>query len=709
MRNTALLTGAPAPRALLSVAMLVAAAPPAAAQDEAAWARSVTISRDHFGVPHVEGPTDASVVFGFGYAQAEDGFAHLEDNYIRALGRGAEVHGETAVADDRLARALEIPRLSREEYARAAPRMRKLYRAFAAGMNFYLWTHPEVKPALLRRVEPWYPLALLRFKYFQLEFVGYAGLDRRTLEVSARPAGERSQGSNGWALAPRRSASGHALLLINPHIAFLGVGQYYEGHLRSGEGWNLSGVTRYGFPFPYMGHNEALGWTYTDNYHDHGDLYLETFDDPRDSLAYRYGKRHRRAVQWTDSIRVATGAGMEVRGLSFRRTHHGPILSAYQGRPVALRMARMEDGGWFEQWYEMGKAGSLAQFRRALARMAISYMNVTYADRDGNIYYVYNGAIPRRSTGFDWSAPVDGSDPETEWHGFHSLDELPQVLNPPSGFVQNCNSSPFATTDGPGNPDPTRFPRYMIGPEVDNARARVSRRILSGADSVSFDQWSRLALDTRVLEASAEIPRLRAALAAEPASQRRERLAPLVAELESWDGVSRTGSVAMTLFASYFRARPRDEADAAGRLAALDSARGGLERDWGRWRVEWGEINRLQPVLRDGSQPFSDARPSLPVAGGPGPIGIVFNFYTDDVPGQKRRYGMAGNSYVSVVEFGLVPRARSIVYFGQSTDPASPHFADQAPIYAAGQFKPAWFTREEIRANLERRYRPGGA
>lgn len=697
----------------LSLFLLVFVIPALMMGQDTAQERSSTIYRDTWGVPHIYGPTDASVVFGLAYAQAEDNFAHLQDNFLRALGRAAEVHGEGSLQDDQIARALEIPRLAREEYERSSPRMRALYDAYAAGLERYAAKHPEA-PRVLQRFEPWYPLALMRFKYQQLEFLGYAGLDFKNLRVAVPDPAEKPQGSNSWAAGPSRSASGHPLLFINPHVGFFGPGQYYEAHLHSDEGWSFSGVGRYGLPFPYMGHNGALGWAHTDNYPDHGDLYMETFDDPSDPLAYRYGSGHRTATRWTEEIRVKTEKGIEARRFVFRKTHHGPILSEHEGKPVAVKLAKMEEGGWLDQWYEMSRARSLAEFKQALRRVAIPYMNITYADRDGNILYVYNGTVPRRSAKFDWSRPVDGSDPETEWQGFHPFEELPQVLNPASGFVQSCNSSPFATTTA-GNPDPADFPKYMIGPETDNGRARVSKLILAGREKFTFEDWTRAATDTRVLEAEEQIPELVAEWE-RLEGERKEALAPLIAELKAWDRVGRLDSVAMTLFVEWLDRR-RSPSGATGewaRVRTLEDARRELERAWGTWRVAWGEINRLQRTSWTGTEAFSDERPSLPVPGGPGWLGIVFNFYTRRPsavnPGataaSKRRYGVMGNSYVSVVEFAPRVKARSIVYFGQSGDPKSPHYFDQAPLYARGEFKPAWFTLEEIKANLERAYQP---
>jgi acyl-homoserine-lactone acylase len=698
----------------LACAPLLAAGPSPDAR--ARLAKSVTIYRDHYGVPHVYGATDAGVVFGLAYAQAEDNFAQVEDNFIRSLGRGAEVHGEETLRDDQVARALEIPRLAREEYERATPKMRALYDAYAAGLDFYLAKHREVKPALLKGFAPWYPLALMRFKYYQGEFIGYAGLADKELHATVEK-GERPQGSNAWAVSGAKSASGHPLLLINPHIAFFGTAQYYEAHLHSDEGWSFSGVGRFGLPLPYMGHNEALGWAHTDNYPDTGDLYLESFDDPAHPLAYRYGAGHRTAVEWSEGVRIKTASGVEKRRFTFRKTHHGPILGARDGKPVAVRLAKLAEGGWLDQVYEMTRARSLAEFKTALRHGAIPYMNVTYADRDGNIFYAYNGAVPKRSPKFDWRKPVDGSDPATEWQGYHAFDELPQITNPASGFVQSCNSSPFVTTAG-GNPDPAAFPKYMIGPEGDTPRAQVSREILADRPQFSFDEWARAATDTRVLEARKQIPELfdewLHLRKEDPA--RAAALAPLIDELKGWDRVSRIDSAAMTLFTFWLHRYdpPEGAKEPWLRIKALEEAKAELERDWKTWKVAWGEINRLQRVDWSGREPFSDARPSLPVPGGPGWTGIVFNFYQrrdggrpEAAPGAKRRYGLYGNSYVSVIEFAPAVRARSIVYFGQSADPKSPHYFDQAPLYARGEFKPAWFTLEEIKAHLERAYHPG--
>ncbi len=720
--------------------------------DGQALADAVTIYRDEFGVPHIYGPTDESVVFGAAYAQAEDNWWQVEDNFVRSLGRGSELYGQETLLDDYLARALEIPRLSLAEYERAPAEMRALYDAYAAGFNFFLESRPDVERRLLDRVEPWHTLALIRFKYHHNEYIGYAGLRREdSQEVlngnrvrdeirteaggtsSALPSlafrnapavgGERPVGSNEWALAGSRTASGYPMLLINPHVPFFGLSQYTEVHLESEEGLVFSGLSRFGFMLPYMGHNERLGWAYTDNYSDIGDLYLEWIDWA--DSTYRYGDETRELAVWVDTIGVREGDRVEPRAYRFYKTHHGPILGVRGPddgppevagftaplRPLAVRLTKLEEGEWYRQWYEMMRARSLDEWRTAVARLAVPYMNTMYADADGNILYIYNAAIPRRSPDYDWSRPVDGSDPGTEWDGYHALDELPQFLNPETGYLQNTNSNPFTATEGLADTR-DQLPPYLVGRETDNARARSSRRLLADLRDATLADFERAALDTRLFAAEEMLAELFAEVA-RLEEEDPDRAAPLrepVEALRAWDGVSAIESEATTLFVSWaerWDGASRGEPVEWAAVRALERALTALERDWGSWRVAWGEANRVQRPDASGRVPFDDARPSLPVPGAPGWLGSVFTFHTRRAPAGKRGYGVHGNSFVKVVELGPQIRARSVLTFGQSGHPQSPHYFDQAPIYAAPGLKPAWFARDSVEAHAARVYSPG--
>ena len=672
-------------------------------------AHSVTIYRDSYGVPHVYGPTDASCVFGYAYAQAEDNFWQVEDNYLQALGRAAEVDGEEALTADLLNRTLEISTLSVAEYKNASPRTRELCDALAEGLNYFLERNPQVKPRLIAHFEAWQAIALMRFEVYQLFVYETQDLNLdETKTASRRIADETAPGSNAWAISPQKSASGYAMLFINPHVFFFGPTQFYEGHLHSNEGWNISGASVLGMPFPVIGHNEYLGWTHTVNYPGISDLYREQFDDPHDPLAYAYAGSHRRATEWTEIIKIKSDHGVESKSFTVRKTHHGPVLLRKGNQGLALRLAKLEEGGLIDEWYAMGKAHSLTEFKAAMSRLAIPMFNTIYADREGKIFYVYNAAVPRRSAKVDWTKPLDGSSPESEWQGYHKFEELPQLTNPPAGFLQNCNSTPFLTTTD-GNPVKDSYPAYMVH-EPDTPRARVSRRILSAKDKFSFDEWVRAAFDTSVLQAETFVPalvdeweKLKQADAA-----RAEKLSAAVAELKSWNRVSTTDSKAMTLFAlSSERASRTRDAAPWPRIRALETVVNNLERDWGTWQVAWGEINRLQRVHTSGNELFSDTRASFPVAGAAGPLGIIFNFYTRPEKGQKRRYGYLGDSYVSAIEFGRELKARSLLVFGESADPVSPHYLDQARLYTTGEMKPSWFTLPEIKQHSERSYHPG--
>ncbi len=726
-------------RLTLKLLFLLSAAPLAAATelDGAAEARSARaaeatlIHRDVWGVPHVSADTDAHAVFGFMYARAEDEFYAIERAVLTMTGRSAAAYGEAGLAGDILIRAFEIPRRAREGFDAAPEPVRALCVAAADALNFYLANHPEEEPLLLSRFEPWHFVACeygMHVGYLSLARTGIEGAD---LIKNADPrAQEHADGSNVWAIAPQRTRDGHALLYINPHIP---LHEVYEAHVRSDEGWNISGGGAYGSGiFPMFGFTDHHGWSFTVNYPDIVDVYLETFDDPARPLAYRYDAGHREAEEWTETIDIKTDSGLAEREVTLRRTHHGPILAERDGRHLAVRIAGLECAPPLLQKYEMSKAKSFEAFKQAVARLAIPFHNIMYADAEGNIWYVYNATMPRRDARIDWTQPVDGSDPATEWRGYHSLDELPQMLNPKSGWMQNCNSSPFTTTaPGGGNPERETFANY-IARDGDDPRVNMSHSILSANDDFTLDELARVAFDTHVYEADIWAPRLVRAWerlssdgetessegasveTAQPAeSQHSAYSAALPAAVDAlarWDRTLALDCPVSTIFMFWYEtnyARLADAPDDEALIESLDAIVSAVEKSAGTWRVPWGSVNRHQRNDLRVGEANSDERPSLPIAGGHGLAGVSFTYLARLAPRSSKRYGYHGHSYVAVVEFGDTVEARTIVPFGNSRHPDSPHYFDQGSLYAAGRFKPAWFAPAAIEAHLERTYHPG--
>lgn len=707
------------------------AAPTQAADlDPESLAASVTIYRDGWGVPHIDGPTDASVVFGFAYAQAEDYFWQIEDNYLLALGRYAEFHGSIGLNSDLLNRAFEVVSRSKDGFGKQHEKSQEICRAYAAGLNYYLSKHPEVKPRAITRFEPWMLVAFNRQLIIELcyRFTGLSG----TFAPREHPLIYTSRGSNAWAIAPDRTRSKHPILMINPHQPWFGFGQFYEGHLRSGEGWNFSGATFFGLPLPLLGHNEYCGWAGTTNEPGCGDAWRETFDDPRNPLHYKYGEGYRVATEWKDTVAIrGSGSNVEQRAYTFRKTHHGPVVSKEdETHYLSGNIARMFESDLIAQGLQLMRARNLGDFKNALRSLNFQYTNLIYADREGNIFYIYNGIVPKRDLSFDWSKPVDGSDPRTEWKGFHSIEELPQVLNPISGFVQNCNSSPFTTTDD-GNPFLLDFPPYMARGDKndDKRRAKMARMRLRAMHDATFEQAIELAYDNSLYWPMVELPSYQRDFERLKKDNPRlaEEVAPYLEHLLDWDCRTAFDSTQATLCLAWYEELygfgyphetllPRYIENPDLRFQALINAADALKKMHGDWKVAWGSIHRIQRRANVSDFlliPFREDLPSIPSLGAPSPLGVLFTqIYTPSVnipfvKRQRQKFGVVGATYLAIIEFGEKVRPATLINFGQSGDPHSPHFFDQAKLLSERKLKPSLFDWDDVKAAARRVYQPG--
>ena len=517
------------------------------------------------------------------------------------------------------------------------------------------------------------------------------------------------------------------MLFINPHQPWYGSGMFTEMHVRSDEGWNFSGTMFPGSPFPTAGFNERLGWAYKVNKADIADVYRVTFDHPSNPLSYRYGDSYRQAEEWRDKISVKVGDTVEERTYVFRKTHYGPVISKEDENTfLSVRVPKLYEGSRMVQALAQTKSRNFEEWYSAASMLLLQTFNTIYADADGNIFYLYNGTVPRRHSGNDWTKPVDGSDPKNEWKGFHPIEELPQVLNPPSGFVQNCNSTPFTTTDD-GNPSMNDFPAYMVEDKyVDMRRAKMSRYLLRRATNLTFEDWQRLAYDTTLYWPLTELPRYKVHHAALETADLDlfKRVAPYLNHLLDWDCKSAVDSTQATLAVEWYEQlygrgypvetlRPRFVGDIPARFQALVDAAKRLESLYGSWKVPYGDIHRIQRhafYSSTGSVPFDDREESLPLAGVRGPLGVAFTIYhtpPTNSEHRKRQYATTGSSYMAVYEFGDRVKAASYLHYGQSHVPDSPHFFDQARLLSERKFKPAWFYWEDVLAHTERAYRPG--
>jgi acyl-homoserine-lactone acylase len=713
---------------LLGVVMLSTTAG-AADRHPVAHYRDVTIARDAFGIAHIRGRTDADAVFGMMYAQAEDDFPRIERNYLTAMGRLAEAEGETALWSDLRQRLfLDLDTLPKE-YRRSPPWLRALMDAWAAGLNHYLATHPTVQPRVITHFEPWMALA------FSEGSIGgdiERGVDLAALETfygggrstgSARLADAgrliEPKGSNGIAIGPSRSASGYPLLWINPHTSFFFRA---EQQVTSAQGLDVYGASTWGQFFVYQGFNRHLGWMHTSSGVDTIDEFAVQVARRGGKLSYRYGAAWRPIRQRTVSLGVRQPDGViATKRVTVLATHHGPIIRQENGRWIAVAMLNSPRAA-LEQSYLRTRAASLADYLAVSDRKANASNNTILAAADGTIAYLHPQFVPVRNDRFDYTRPVDGSDPATDWHGLHALKDLPQVVRPATGWVVNTNNAPW-TAAGADSPKSADFPRYMdqLG---ENPRGEHATALLSRGALLTPQTLTRTAFDSFLPLFDQQIPLLRRGYDALPARDAaRRRLAAPLAMLTGWDRRWGTESEATTLAVHWGEALWASEGPKAAaanmpifaylaarttdrdRVAALDAAIARMQRDFGSWRIAWGRINRFQRLDGAIAPRFDDKAPSLPVAFTSGNFGSLASFGVDRQPGQRCLYGTSGNSFVAVVEFGPTVRAWAVSAGGESGDPAARHFDDQATRYASGDLRPIILDP----AAAGRPYRPGDA
>ena len=693
------------------------------------YADNVEIIRDDFGVPHIYGKTDADAVFGLLYAQCEDDFNRVEQNYIWATGRLAEVEGEDALYSDLRAKLFMTEEEAIANYEKSPEWLKELCDAFAAGINFYLKNHPEVKPKLLTHFEPWMPMYfsegsiggdIERISIDKIKAFYEGGMEiPKSKEIALKKAEETAepQGSNGIAISGKLTQSGNTMLLINPHTSFFFRG---EVHVVSEEGLNAYGAVTWGQFFVYQGFNEKTGWMHTSTYTDVMDEFKESITQIEDKLVYQYGEELRPVTVGEIALNYKDGDEIKTKKFSTYRTHHGPITHITDGQWTASSMM-WEPLKALEQSYIRTKQTGYDGFRKMMDIRTNSSNNTVYADAEGNIAYFHGNFIPKRDTIYDYSQPVDGSNPKTDWQGLHSVDENILILNPENGWFQNCNSTPF-TAALEFSPKKADYPNYM-SKDQENFRGVHAINLLTNKSGYTLDSLIKVAHDPYLPAFEKLIPGLVEAY--EKYDDKNPKLKEPIEVLKQWDLKTSKESVAMTLAHYYGTMYGKIGESPVGfsdmekmnyfgtkspfgeRLHVFDAVINQLNSDFGTWKMPWGEVNRYQRLNGAIRQPFNDSLPSIPIGFASGRWGALAAFGARYDNNTEKIYGTRGNSFVAVVEFGDKVKAKSILAGGQSGDPKSPHFNDQIQDYAAMNFKDVAFYKEDVLKRVEKSYHPG--
>jgi acyl-homoserine-lactone acylase len=686
-----------------------------------ARAESVEIIRDEWGIPHIFGKTDADTVFGTLYAQAEDDFNRIEENYLNAMGRLSEAEGEGELYRDLRMKLFIDPKTLKQQYTESPPWLKRLMDAFADGLNYYLHTHPETIPRVLFHFEPWMALSFSEGSIGgDIERVQLQDLQNfygpNDLVAQRKSANDNEpRGSNGFAISPKNSSSGNALLLINPHTSFFFRS---EVHMVSEEGLNAYGAVTWGQFFVYQGFNEKTGWMHTSSRADAIDEYSEKIIERADGFYYQYGDQELKLQEKIVELKFLKANQLHSRKFNVYFSHHGPIIRSEEDRWVSIKLMQKPVEA-LTQSYMRTLARSYEDFNETMELRTNSSNNTVFADSDGNIAYYHGNFIPRRDPQFNWNSPLDGSNPLTEWNGLHALDEMITLLNPENGWIQNTNNWPFSAA-AEFSPKPEDFPGYMAN-NSENPRGIHAVRVLENEKSFDLNSLLAAAYDSQL---PAFEPLIETLIETAKEEQQSEKINAAINVLSTWDFRFSLESVETSLASFWgdelFRtALPLaasnkiniydflNDESAPLMLDALKEAIRLLESSFGHWLVPWGEVNRYQRNNGNIVQQFDDSLPSLPVAFASSRWGSLASFGARAYPGTRRLYGNSGNSFVAAVEFGDRVKARAITVGGLSNNPSSRHFSDQAEMYTRGEFRDVFFYREDIEQNSESSYHPG--
>ncbi len=696
-------------------------------------AEQVTIIRDNWGVPHIYGKTDADAVFGLLYAQCEENFDKVEENNLEMMGRLSEIWGEERLYDDLEMRLIYDTSAAINDYNNSPLWLKNLMDAAADGVNYYLYKHPETKPKVLHHFEPWFALLRTNGSISATQDGGITTADIKALyppkDSSIAYVEKRNSlyntdpmGSNGFAVAPSKTASHNAMLYINPHVSF-----YYrsEMEMESEEGLHVYGAVTWGTFFVFQGFNEYCGWMHTSGNADVADLFVENEVKENDTFYTKYNDKLLPVAANNIIIKYKKDDGFAQQIFTIYHSVHGPVMGSRNGQWLSLRENNRSLIALEQSWLRT-KAKGFAEFKQVMNLRSNTSDNTVFADSKGNIAYWHGNFIPHRNAKFDYSSPVDGSTSATDWYGTYALDSIVHVYNPATGFIQNCNSTPF-TVSGTSSPKKEAYPIYMA-PDGENFRGLNAARLLSEANNITMDEMiHNIGYNHHLTAFDVLIPVLINDY--HTLSKTDSFLSTLqkpMQFLQAWNHSSSDTSIATTIavewgYLFFQKIQPAvtlydanhlvegikatiANTTSKERLQLLSQTLTDLTKWYGSWHVKWGDINRYQ---RPADGVFSDTQPSIGVASTASMFGSIPAFASKRFANTNKRYGLYGNSFVACVEFGKRIKAESIVTGGQSFNPQSPHYTDQAKGFVNGDFKEVLFYKEDVLKHVEKKYHPG--
>ena len=700
------------------------------AADKTRWAmhaKQINIIRDEWDIPHIYGKTDADAVFGLMYAQCEENFEQIELNFLEMLGRTAEVNGPKAIYEDLMMRLIQDSAQAIQDYNKSPIWFKNLLQAHADGLNYYLYQHPEVHPKAISYFKPWYHLMWTDGSVSPTRTGGiktqdvenfYGDKNKIVQNISIDFEERATKGSNGFAIAPMHSKNGNALLYINPHVPF-----YFrsEMHMNSEEGLNVYGAVTWGQMFIYQGFNEHCGWMHTSSYADVADVYEEKIKKNNTAWVSIYENQEINIKERKIDLKYTEAGEIKSKSFITYKTIHGPVMGSKNGHWLSLQENNRSLNALMECWTRT-KANNLKSYQKALSLLANNSNNTVYADGEGNIAYWHGNFMPKRNPNYDYSLPVDGSIKATNWMGLHPMNEIVQSINPPNGWLQNCNATPY-TVAGTNSPKALNYPAYMA-PDGENGRGINAVKLLEKIDKISLDELIQLGYNKHLSAFDVLLPSFLAYTKSITLNAKEEKA---IQYLSHWNHDADTASIATAIaiewateWAKEIPAAKTEEASTElwkkyekmantisneKKLALLNKTLAKMEEVYGSWEIAWGSINRYQRV--NPGEKLNDQWPSLAVAQASSKWGCLPAFESKIQDNTQKRYGYSGSSFIAAVSFGKKLEAKTIITGGQNRFSKSSHFTDQAKKYIDGDFKTIHFYKEDVLTHAVISYKPG--